>query len=400
MLPLHSHEPGEISSQLSITAATQDPRRTAVEATHCRHVSAGGSDTEYVKGFRDMAAYWKLPCEEFQGHAPGDADIEHYVEEWDTVEYAKAILYGQVVTALIGCLYCEFFFHLPFGGKLIPYNEDIAIPLLYTVRKPLVGDSTGGCELVFPSRYHEKSNLTLNRDNIDVVIGCFKGELPKIIAEIVLCDDIDSEFYDLLTNVVYLGIHGGVFEQPSSNFVEQVIQRSTSLEVVILEGYFHQEEEPTSVNELVNFLSTQVAFLSRFRILKILTNLSEYTVLQKNLNKLITAYFSAPTTCLQKIQITDTEIKSYDSTICPVIDHRYLQFKIIELVECHFVSKQKSTCKAITQWLGRDISTLPVENSNDNRISVCAFKVKEQSLIPGLLGRKRKRSEVDSEDTI
>ena len=164
--------------------------------------------------------------------------------------------------------------------------------------------------------------------------------------------------------------------------------------LVILEGYFHQEEEPTSVNKFVIFLSTQVAFLSRFRILKILTNLSEYTVLQENLNKLITAYFSAPTTHLQKIQITDTEIKSYDRTICPAIDHHYLQFKIIELEECHFVSKQKSTCKAITQWLGQDISTLHVENSKGDRTNVCAFKVKEQST-PGLLGMKRKHSEVE-----
>ena len=149
-------------------------------------------DTEYVEGFQDMAAYWKLPCKEFQGHAPRDVDIISYEEEWDSVEYAKAILYGQVVTALIGCLYCEFFFHLPFGDKLIPNDEDAMIPLLYAVRKPLVGDKAG-CELVFPSRYHDKSNLTLNRDIVDAVIGCFKGELPKIIAEMILCDDIDSE---------------------------------------------------------------------------------------------------------------------------------------------------------------------------------------------------------------
>ena len=40
-----------------------------------------------------------------------------------------------------------------------------------------------------------------------------------------------------------------------------------------------------------------------------------------------------------------------------------------------------------------------MENSKHDR-AVCAFKVKEQSLIPGLLGRKRKHSEVDSEDTV
>ena len=38
----YNHEPGEITSQLPITAATQGDRRTAVEATHCRHVLARG----------------------------------------------------------------------------------------------------------------------------------------------------------------------------------------------------------------------------------------------------------------------------------------------------------------------------------------------------------------------
>ena len=153
------------------------------------------------------------------------------------------------------------------------------------------------------------------------------------------------------------------------------------------------------INNFVTFLSTQVRFLSRFRMLKILTNMSEYTMLQENLNKLITAYFSAPATHLQKIMIADTEIKSYDGDVFPAIDHRYLQFKIIELEKYHFVSKLKSTCKAITQWLGLDISTLQRENSEDDRTHVCAFKVKEQST-PALLGRKRKHSEVDSEDAV
>ena len=132
--------------------------------------------------------------------------------------------------------------------------------------------------------------------------------------------------------------------------MEQVVQRSTYLEVVILEGYL--DRESTSVNEFVTFLSTKVDFLSRFRLLKILTNFSKCTVFQENLNKLITVYFSAPTTHLQKIEITDTEIKSFDSDICPAINQLYLQFKIIDLENCHFISKQKSTCKAITQWLG------------------------------------------------
>ena len=307
-------------------------------------------DTEYVEGFRDMAAYWKHPCEDFQGIAAGDSDIIGYEKEWDDTEYAKAVLCGQVVTALIGCLYDEFFFHLPFDDEIDPHDKSTVIPFLYAVRKPLdpFRDEPFGCELLFPSRYFDKSILTSKKDIIHAVIDCFKGELPKIMAEIYLYEDVDNEYYELLTNIVCLAVHGGVFEQPSSNFVEQVVQRSTCLEMVYLESYFDEAEEPTSINNFVTFLSTQVSFLSHFRMLKILTNMSEYTVLQENLNKLITAYFSAPTTHLQKIMIADTEIKSYDSDIFPAIDHRYLQFKIIELEECHFVSKQKSTCKAIT----------------------------------------------------
>ena len=102
-----------------------------------------------------------------------------------------------------------------------------------------------------------------------------------------------------------------------------------------LESYFDEPEEPTSINNFVTFLLTQVSFLSRFRMLKILTNMSEYTMSQENLNKLIAAYFSAPTTHLQKIMIADMEIKSYDGDVFPAIDHCYLQFKIIELEECH-----------------------------------------------------------------
>ena len=51
------------------------------------------------------------------------------------------------------------------------------------------------------------------------------------MAEIYLYEDVDNEYYELLTNVVFLGVHGGVFEQPSSNFVEEVVQRSTCLEI-------------------------------------------------------------------------------------------------------------------------------------------------------------------------
>ena len=87
----------------------------------------------------------------------------------------------------------------------------VVISFLYAVRKPLVRD-TSGCKLMFPSRYHTKRNITLKKDIINAVISCFKRELPKILAEIYLYEDVDSEYYELLTNVTYLGVHGGVFD--------------------------------------------------------------------------------------------------------------------------------------------------------------------------------------------
>jgi hypothetical protein len=349
-------------------------------------------DTEYVKGFQDMAAYWKLPCGEFQGIGSGDPDVRRYLEnlKWDDVQYAKEILYSQVVTTIIGYLWDEFIFYLPFDDALDPlmYGNDAAtIRFLYAVRKPYMyfhNNETEGCELMFPHRYREKDGLTSKKDIVDAVIGCFKGGLPKIVAKVLLYDDIDNEYYDLLNKVVYLGVHGGVFD---TNFVEQVVQRSTCLEVVILESYYEEEEEPTSMNDFVTFLTTQVSFLSNFQLLKVLTNLSGYSILQKNLNKLITAYFSAPTTHSQKIQFTDTEIQSYGDDIPPVIDHHYLQFKAIDLDNCHFILRQKSTPRAITQWLGQDISTLRLKETEGEEANYCSFKIKER--VPSLLGRKR-----------
>ena len=356
-------------------------------------------DTKFVEGFQDMEAYWKLPCEDFHGIGGGDLDVERYVEKWDGVEYAKEILYGQVVTTIIGCLWDEFGFHLPFDDELDPlmFDKDaIMIRFLYAVRKPSFHNNESRCELTFPRRYREKDGLTSNKDIVHAVVGCFKGKLPKIVAEIYLYEDIDDEYYDLLNEVVYLGVHGGVFNEPSLNFVEQIVQRSSCLEVIILESYFDEDEEPTSINEFVVFLSTQVSFLSTFQLFKVLTNLSMYTVLQNNLNKLVTAYFSAPTTHSQKILITDAEIKSYDDDHPPVIDQCYLQFKAIELDNCHFILKQKSTRRAITQWLGQDISTLDMEKRKGEDANFCSFKLKECA--PRLLGRKRRHSEVGNDD--
>ncbi len=73
-----------------------------------------------------MAAYWKLPCEELWGIEGGDPDAGPY-----DVDYAKEILYGQVITTINGC---EFFFHLPFDDES-DLTVFAVIQILYAVRK-------------------------------------------------------------------------------------------------------------------------------------------------------------------------------------------------------------------------------------------------------------------------
>ena len=41
-------------------------------------------------------------------------------------EYAKAILYGQVATTIIGCIYDEFVFSLPFDDELGPHDNGVS----------------------------------------------------------------------------------------------------------------------------------------------------------------------------------------------------------------------------------------------------------------------------------
>ena len=72
--------------------------------------------SEFIEGL-DMAAYWKFPCEKIGSvmDFPKDGDIEQYIKEClpSETEYAKARLYGQVVTCRIGCLVDDYLFVLP-----------------------------------------------------------------------------------------------------------------------------------------------------------------------------------------------------------------------------------------------------------------------------------------------
>ena len=286
------------------------------------------------------------------------------------------------------CVIC-----LPFDGMLDPNDRSVVIPLLYAVRKPSVGKESG-CSLAFPPRYHDKGSKTSTKDIVDSVQSWFKCRFPKIMLQVCLCEDIDSEYFDLLDEVALLATSIQGFKPPTMRFVKQIVQRSSCLEVIVLDSWYEEEEE--ALNEFLKFLSTQDSFLSRFRLLVISQDVvfEEYTLFQNALGPLITAYMSAPTTHLQKISITGATIKSYETDVTPVIDQRYIQFKTIELHGCRYDKTQKFSRKAITEWLGEDISML---NEGKEKEDSLTFKVREKD--PGLPDRKRRHSEVDSEDS-
>ena len=110
-------------------------------------------DTAFIKGIQDMAEYWKLPVGSFLGtQDTPDFDVARYFEQWDEIDYSKAILYGQIATAITGGLREDFCFNLPFGDDSL--GEDDVIALLYTVKRPImIGEYTCGSEMIFPAHY-------------------------------------------------------------------------------------------------------------------------------------------------------------------------------------------------------------------------------------------------------
>lgn len=346
-------------------------------------------NTEFAKGIRDMAEYWKHPYGDFTGTQENshDFDVAHYFEQWDEVDYSKAILYGQVATAVIGCLREDFAFNLPFGDDLI----DDVITLLYSVRRPILdGDGACGCETIFPHRYHDylERHHFSKQEIIAAVIRCFKGELPKILADIQLCDGVKFDNGALLSSVTYIGIHGTPFEGDGLDFIKAVISRSSQLEVLILEGVFCRGE--VSIDNFCSHLTSCLPSLPNFRLLKLLCSEQSYVVSRDIFDKLITIYYSTPTDHFQKLRFIDTKIKASNmNNSCPLVDQWYGDFKIIELENCTFISRLKATCKTIPQWLGQDICALHTDKEKAN--AYCKFKVKKT--VPEL-SRKRRHSEI------
>ena len=192
---------------------------------------------------------------------------------------------------------------------------------------------------------------------------------------------------------MYVGIKGYPLAE-GFKFLKAAIKEATNLEVLLLDHWGEDDEwEVKCFDGFCAYLSTCQTFLSNFRFFKMLpTIFSEgFVVSRKNFNKLIMAYFAAPTDHVQKMEFHMTKIQCNDvAHECIQLDQRYLSFKTLKLDEsCEFVSAYKPTPQTISHWLGQSISLLDTDSSNTGSFS---FKVQENT---SRQSRKRKHSEMD-----
>ena len=389
-----------------------------------------------------MAAYWKLPCENFDSplEFPKDSDIERYVKErWPSeVEYAKARLYGQVATSEIGWLPDDHVFVLPEDG----YTCDEVVSFLYGIRA-LHGDAWD--RITFPPRYQQMRKLrwpsfgfgrTKKHEEIivDAIVSGFKGERPKMLPEIQLLKDsevhhgckLSEANLSLLSEVEYVGIQCRPFEESSVEWIVKLVNNATSLQVLILQGC-NVPYDSLDLNYFCEQLATCRTYWSNFQILKVVPGIpendelrdaygmnsddtpEEYTVSQAALNQIITAYLSAPTNHSQLVQfsftniitetaesvdtdsnaITESQDRNSDCCNLATLDRTYLLYKNIRFSDCRFDSS-KATPEAISRWLGQRIKILEKEEETSSVL----FQIDSCSV----LGHKRKYREVHSEE--
>ena len=375
-------------------------------------------DTNFTQGL-DMTAYWKSPWEcVYLGVAAWcqwpDYDIQNYVQtEWESLEHARATLYGLLTTCAIGNLNDEEFeFVLPYQCGDDEYMSEqyiSAISLLYAVRKPDHDLHAAGSKyrLIFPPRYSHKSSKVEEDLTVPEVMKCFSrelSELPRVFPQIEVYNDVEHDYAAIvpcyLRSAVYIGATGHLFTQQGLDFLKAIIKEATQLEVLILDNWGREGTWETEFfDEFIAYLCSYPKFFSNLRLFKILSSMSGlgFTVSRENFNNLMTTFFTAPTDHMQKLQITQAKIKCSDIAFecSPAIDQQYLAFKTVELDNCEFISKYKATPQAISHWLGQGISELPRLDPRPVEAGVYYFKVGSDE--NGDLSRKRKFSELDQE---
>ncbi len=327
-----------------------------------------------------------------------DSDI--FVKEWGETKFAKAALYGEVASVVIGCLPKGFWYHFP-SGKEFVRTEDM-IEFLYAVRRfPSMAHELApnkGAEFTIPPRYQDKANLFLKEDLINAAVSCFRGELPKILTGAVVDDNVKFEYIWFLRELRFLSVTGVDWQRftvSGMEFVQAVVKVATNLEVLNLYGNDYddyQAEEREPLDDLCINLASHPTFWSKFRLFQIFTCSAGYSVSQKCFNELITAFLSAPTDHAQKVRFTDTKIVAYTTHQSPKFNQSYTHLKTIELVNCTFVSKCLACPDSVSRWLGQNINVLESPESDEY---ACSFQIKASS---SQASKKRRYPEIESDN--
>ena len=350
-------------------------------------------DTGFTEGL-DMEAYWRLPVELAEVE---NSDI--FIKEWGKTKFAKAALYGEVASVIIGCLPKGFWYPFPSGNEFV--CTEYVIEFLFAVRRfPSITYEFApnkGAEFNIPSRYQDKANLFLKEDLIDAAMSCFGGELPKILTGAIFDTDSSLEHTYFLRKLRFLSF-AGVDRQRSTvssmEVVQEVVRVATDLEVLNLYGDdcddYPEVNDRVSLDNLCANLASHPTFWSTFRLFQIFSSTYGYTVSQELFDELISSFLSTPTDHAQKVRFTDTKIVAYDLHPSPKFDRNYVHLKTIELVNCVFVSKCQAGPDAVSRWLGQNIDILESKEPK-----ACSFQIKVSS---GQVSKKRRYPEIESDN--
>ena len=184
-------------------------------------------DTKFTDGL-DMEAFWKFPWVgqpgvSVQSWGPDRAVECYIIQEWDSTEYARAMLYGLVATSTIGldCLgYDEL---LSFCSPHTKDGDFSVVSFLFVIRKIGIHGQAGDCELKFPPRYAHYSKKSVEELTMHEVVSYFgkgRGELPTIFPYIVMYNSVKMDHVHFLRDVVYVGIQGRLFEEKGLEFLK------------------------------------------------------------------------------------------------------------------------------------------------------------------------------------
>ena len=373
-------------------------------------------DTKFTEGLETEVVDCILSrCDTYIGTADEDRDVEEYIENrWKNgMAYAREILYGKLVTSLLGWQHdINFCFNLPNGGhtQLSYYdnNDDHIIDFLCGIRKEYQSRPLSAYSFIVPPRHNIRLIHQCNQSLVFIIeqlVRYFNDKHPKVLDGLCIPVRLPAYFLPflngdgvvelpILREVEQLGFEYNPFEPTAAECIAMTVSNAKCLEVLVLKGCEESPDAPICVDTLCDDLSACTTFWSTFRIFKILsrpgyddsgfeTSIIKYVISRVTFDELIKAYFAAPTDHKQLVQFTDTKIEGDSSDHSPAINTTYLKFKTVRLENCHFVSSSKATPGIIANWLGREIDIL--ENKSDS----CLFQVKDS----GKRGQKRKYSE-------